>query len=201
MRNYRDAKHLAQSLRHALLDKKNVYLGHSESLEIVSKMFGVRDWNTLAAKITEKNTKSDLKEAASEKDKADNHECCFHAEGVHRFEGFYKEKSHSVMKIYVVKNKIFGQMTGQIPVEIFQKDEFSFEATRYGIRVRFCCDKNKVINGFILEQNGKRSFWQSITQKEALTIESALKKRIEESLATPGSEKALHDLILCIYSN
>src|SRR6202047_3642144 len=48
MRDFRDAKTMAQPLREALTTKA-VNISHSESLELVSKMLGVSDWNTLSA--------------------------------------------------------------------------------------------------------------------------------------------------------
>lgn len=48
MRNHRDAKLMASTLRQAL-QEKNVELSHSESLEIVARQFGVKNWNILAA--------------------------------------------------------------------------------------------------------------------------------------------------------
>jgi ATP-dependent Lon protease len=48
MRDFRDAKAMAQTLRDSLTTKA-VTISHSESLELVSKMFGVADWNTLSA--------------------------------------------------------------------------------------------------------------------------------------------------------
>jgi len=50
MRDFRDAKVMAQTLREAL-KTRSVSLTHSESLELVAKMFGLPDWNFLAAKI------------------------------------------------------------------------------------------------------------------------------------------------------
>jgi ATP-dependent Lon protease len=50
MRDFRDAKAMAQTLRDSLIDK-TVTISHSESLELVSKMLGVADWNTLSALI------------------------------------------------------------------------------------------------------------------------------------------------------
>ena len=47
MRDFRDAKTMAQTLRDNLTSK--ALISHSESLELVSKMFGVADWNTLSA--------------------------------------------------------------------------------------------------------------------------------------------------------
>ena len=50
MRDYRNAKVMAQTLRDDL-SAKSLTLSHSESLELVAHMFGLRDWNVLAAKI------------------------------------------------------------------------------------------------------------------------------------------------------
>ncbi|XUJ35937.1 glyoxalase superfamily protein [Bradyrhizobium japonicum] len=48
MRDFRDAKAMAQALRESLTHKA-VTISHSESLELVSKMLGAADWNTLSA--------------------------------------------------------------------------------------------------------------------------------------------------------
>ena len=48
MRDFRDAKAMAQTLRESLTTKA-INVSHSESLELVSKMLGVSDWNTLSA--------------------------------------------------------------------------------------------------------------------------------------------------------
>jgi ATP-dependent Lon protease len=50
MRDFRDAKAMAQTLREALAAKA-VYISHSESLELVAKILGCRDWNVLSARI------------------------------------------------------------------------------------------------------------------------------------------------------
>jgi hypothetical protein len=50
MRDFRDAKAMAQSLRDALA-AKDLKVSHSESLELISKALGVSDWNTLSAAI------------------------------------------------------------------------------------------------------------------------------------------------------
>ena len=48
MRDFRDAKAMAQTLRDCLTAKA-VPIGHSESLDMVSRILGVADWNTLSA--------------------------------------------------------------------------------------------------------------------------------------------------------
>jgi ATP-dependent Lon protease len=50
MRDFRDAKAMAQTLRDAL-KAKSVSLTHSESLELIARTFGFPDWNFLAARI------------------------------------------------------------------------------------------------------------------------------------------------------
>src|SRR4051794_33561942 len=50
MRDFRDAKAMAQTLREAL-KTKSVSLTHTESLELVAKTLGFRDWNVLSARI------------------------------------------------------------------------------------------------------------------------------------------------------
>jgi len=50
MRDFRDAKAMAQTLREAL-KAKSVSLTHSESLELVATVLGCRDWNVLSAMI------------------------------------------------------------------------------------------------------------------------------------------------------
>jgi len=50
MRDYRDAKSMAHVLRDALA-AKNCKISVGESLELIAHLFGVADWNTLAALI------------------------------------------------------------------------------------------------------------------------------------------------------
>lgn len=50
MRDYHNAKAMAQTLRDDL-SGKSLTLSHSECLELVAHMLGLRDWNVLAAKI------------------------------------------------------------------------------------------------------------------------------------------------------
>jgi hypothetical protein len=50
MRTYKDAKAMAKSLRESLA-ARSVLLSHSECLEIVARLAGFADWNTLSAKL------------------------------------------------------------------------------------------------------------------------------------------------------
>lgn len=50
MRDFRDAKAMAQSLRQAL-STRNITVSHSDSLELIAQSFGFDNWNILSAKI------------------------------------------------------------------------------------------------------------------------------------------------------
>jgi len=50
MRDYRDAKAMAQTLRGGL-KAQSIVITHSKALELVARMLGVKDWQVLAAKI------------------------------------------------------------------------------------------------------------------------------------------------------
>src|SRR3954468_4584054 len=50
MRDFRDAKAMAHSLRDAL-KARAMEISHSESLELIAKTFGYENWNILSAKI------------------------------------------------------------------------------------------------------------------------------------------------------
>jgi len=50
MRDFRDAKAMARSLRNAL-NARAIQTTHSESLELIAKVFGCETWNILSARI------------------------------------------------------------------------------------------------------------------------------------------------------
>jgi Glyoxalase superfamily protein/Clp amino terminal domain, pathogenicity island component len=50
MRDFRDAKAMAHTMR-AALATKGLKITNSESLELITQAFGVADWNTLSAAI------------------------------------------------------------------------------------------------------------------------------------------------------
>jgi Clp amino terminal domain, pathogenicity island component/Glyoxalase superfamily protein len=55
MRDFRDAKAMAHTVRSFLADQ-NLKITNSQSLELIARVFGVADWNTLAAAIRGKVT-------------------------------------------------------------------------------------------------------------------------------------------------
>ena len=63
MRDYRDAKGMARSLRDAL-SAKALPTTYSESLELIAKAFGYDNWNILAAKIDAAQPRADVQKSA-----------------------------------------------------------------------------------------------------------------------------------------
>jgi ClpX C4-type zinc finger/Glyoxalase superfamily protein len=63
MRDYRDAKAMARSLRNAL-NAKALPTTYSESLELIAKAFGYDNWNILAAKIDAAQPRADVQKSA-----------------------------------------------------------------------------------------------------------------------------------------
>src|SRR5438445_10064763 len=63
MRDYRDAKAMARSLRDAL-NAKALPTTYSESLELIAKAFGYDSWNILAAKIDAAQPRADVQKSA-----------------------------------------------------------------------------------------------------------------------------------------
>jgi hypothetical protein len=66
MRDYRDAKAMARSLRDAL-SVKALTLTYSESLELIAKAFGYDNWNILAAKIDAAQSRADVQKSAEQR--------------------------------------------------------------------------------------------------------------------------------------
>ena len=64
MRDFRDAKAMARSLRDALAAKA-VETSHSESLELIAKAFGYENWNILSANIEEAEPSASATPSAS----------------------------------------------------------------------------------------------------------------------------------------
>jgi len=82
MRDYRNAKAMAQTLRKAL-DEKSVTLSHSESLELIAKILGARDWNVLSAKLAAENIAVPAEPEAAAPSAAKSYACSFCGKSQH----------------------------------------------------------------------------------------------------------------------
>lgn len=192
MRSYRDAKLLAQALRHALLDRKNVYLGRGESLELVSNMFGLRDWNTLSARIKAPGS-DDGDNRHGFREEADDERRISHDK--RQYTGFYKHESGILANICLEDNILTGQLTGQMPVVFEYEGNDTFYSARYGARLLFCKNADGRVTGHICQQGGEEIEWKRVTRLEAEETEAGLKHRIQKNEPAPNTEAMLRKLI------
>lgn len=115
MRDFRDAKVMAQTLRDALT-AKSFPITHSESLELVAKMLGFQNWNVVAAKI-----QSDAPASRAEKGSASQRtrrEIEIDISVLDRYVGFYRMADQAVMTISRDGTQLISRLTGQPSVPI-----------------------------------------------------------------------------------
>lgn len=126
MRDFRDSKGMAKTLREALA-QKNVIFSTSESLEIISKLFGLPNWNVLAAKI-ESAEKVHLLTAAPTKLDADAPRTqaispSFVVDDVAKTIAFYSEKLGFSVGFRVPGDDLFFAIIYRDGAQIFIKSE------------------------------------------------------------------------------
>jgi hypothetical protein len=95
MRDFRDAKAMAQTLRDEL-KAKGVILTYSDSLELAAKALGFHDWNTLAAKIQSERKPLDAEPATGG---TSRREITLDASILDRYVGFYQPHANQVFTI------------------------------------------------------------------------------------------------------
>lgn len=213
MRDYREAKVMAQTLRESLAIK-DLAISHSESLEFVSKMLGLPDWNTLSAKI-----QGERNGAASSQNNADSFGMStdersqklaeqaaprtaipFASQRFDKFVGYYQLDPGTLFKVYREGGRFFSQITGQGPVEIYPESEEKFFATVVKAQISFIINSRDQVTDLILHQNGFERPWKRIDKKTAERLINTLEGRIKNNLPDAGTEKALRRFINGIIS-
>jgi len=112
MRDFRDAKAMAQTLRDAL--KPKTTLTQSESLELIAKILGFQDWNVLSAKIQSDGSPSRRADPDST-GKAERQEIHLDAAILDHYVGFYQLSEQAVMTISRDGGQLISRLTGQPP--------------------------------------------------------------------------------------
>ncbi|WP_054308677.1 glyoxalase superfamily protein [Mesorhizobium sp. 1M-11] len=206
MRDYHDAKSMAQTLRGAL-GSKAIAISHGESLELVSKMFGFADWNTLSAKlqgerepsrngnITEPEVPVDERGRKLAEQAVPRVAIPFDPRRFDEFAGYYEQHPGILFKIYREGGRYLSQITGQGPVEIYPENETKFFATVVQAQISFVKDAGGRVTELILHQNGLEMPWKRIDKAVADRAVAALEERIKENRPQAGSEDALRRLI------
>ncbi len=200
MRDFRDAKAMAQTLREAL-EAKTLPLSHSESLELIAKILGFHDWNVLSARIQSESqpgagsagrppqvTAGDSGKAAREKISVD-------AAILDSFAGFYQLNDDAVLMVTREENHLVARLTGQVSVPFYAESSTEFFAKVVAAKLRFITDAKGEATALVLHQRGVDHTMKRIDAATAGAIESRTQERVKSQSASPGTEAALLRLI------
>lgn len=204
MRDYRDAKAMAQTLREAL-NAKSVSLTHSESLELVAKILGVHDWNVLAAKIHSEgqltSTPGAESSKASQQDNIDQsgkparQEVAVDTTILDSYVGFYRLNDNAVFTVTRDENHLVTRLTGQGAVPIYAQSNTEFFARIVDAEISFIPGTKGQAISLILHQGGGNIPMERIDGATAQEIASKTAERMKSQSASPGTEAALRRLI------
>jgi hypothetical protein len=208
MRDFRDAKAMAQTLREAL-NARSVSLTHSESLELIAKILGFHDWNVLAARIQSQapavTPVISTPEAASattlQQDNFDHpgkpvrQEITLDAAILDRYVGFYQLNDNAIFTVTRDGTQLATRLTGQGTVPIYPESETEFFCKIVDAQISFITDAKQSATSLILHQGGRNIPMQRIDAPVAQQIAQKTAEKVKDQSATPGTEEALHRLI------
>jgi hypothetical protein len=197
MRDFRDAKAMAQTLRDAL--KPRISLTQSESLELIAKTLGFQDWNVLAARIQSDGPPSrranidntDIDDTS----KAGRQEIHVDAAILDRYVGFYQLSEQAVMTISRDGDQLISRLTWQRGVPLYGESKTEFFAKLVDAQISFMTDKSGRAESLVLHQNGRDISMQRIDATAAERIENLLDEKVKSQSPSPGTEPALRRLI------
>lgn len=209
MRDFRDAKAMAQTLRESL-NTKSVSITHSESLELIARILGCQDWNVLSARIhaengnvarePEKATRSTapLAEKRPEGQSVSQElqqEIALDAMTLDRLVGFYQFNDDQVLTVTRDANHLVTQLIGQPPVPIYPRGDTKFFGKLVDVEYTFVIGTGGQATSLVLRQGGHEFPMSRVDAATAQEIESRLKEKFNNQLPNPGSEAAIRRLI------
>ena len=198
MRDFRDAKAMAQTLRDAL-GAKSIPLTHSDSLELIARLFGQRDWNTLATRIQFAGPPNTLGQAAGPAVEsppiAARQEIAVDPAVLDHYAGFYRLNDRAVFTVTPDGQHLVMQLTGQRPVRFFAESATEFFARIVDAQVSFVVGPDGRATSLVLPQNGSDIPMVRIDAATATKIADQTAERVKNQAPSPGTEAALHRLI------
>jgi hypothetical protein len=210
MRDFRDAKAMAQTLREAL-NAKSVPLSHSESLELIARILGFHDWNVLAARIqsesqlplTEPNRPApgSGSQSGAPRDDVDDsgkpvrHEIAVDTAMLDAYAGFYQLSDNAVLTVTRDENHLVTRLTGQRSMPIYAESNGEFFAKAVDAQISFITDGKGPATSLVLHQGGGNHSMTRIDAATAQKIESRTAEKVKSQSPSPGTEAALHRLI------
>lgn len=191
MRDFRDAKAMAQTLREAI--KPRLAISQSESLELIAKILGFQNWNVLAAAIQSGGDPQRGNEDAT--GSSDRPEVRLEAAILDRYVGFYEFAGQAVMTISREGDQLMSRLTGQHGVPLFAESNTKFFAKLVDAQITFVTDASGVAGSLVLHQGGSDVPMNRIDAAAAQRIEDAVAEKLKSQSASSASEPALRRLI------
>lgn len=192
MRDFRDAKAMAQTLRDAL--KPKVSVTQSESLELIARILGFQDWNVLAARIQSDGPPTG-RAGVDSASKAERQAVHVDAAILDRYVGFYQLSEHAVMTISRDGDQLSSRLTGQPSVPLYGESKTEFFAQVVNAQISFIADESGRAASLVLHQNGRDVPMQRIDATQARRIEDLVAEKLKSQSPSPGTEPALRRLV------
>lgn len=204
MRDFRDAKAMAQTLREAL-SAKSVTLTHSEALELIAKILGCRDWNALAARIQSSNGQTGLPaepppSGNSPTGQPTRQKVAVDAAILDGYAGFYQLDDNGVFTVTREADHLLTHLTGQQHLAFFAQSPTEFFADVVDAQITFVQGERGSATSVILHQAGGHFPMQRVDAATAQQIANRLAEKVKSQTASPGTEAALRRLIEGIVS-
>lgn len=196
MRDYRDSKAMAQTMRSELA-AKGISVGVGESLEIISHMFGVSDWNTLAVLIQKP------KPVGIGRPSTDNttdsaigrNEVVLAPDLLDRYVGYYQLSPISVLTVSREGTQLSAKLSGQPSFPIYASSTTEFFYTVVDARISFIVNASGKALSATMHQNGIDMDMQRIDSATAARIANEVELAAKRKTPLPGSEAALRELV------
>jgi Domain of unknown function (DUF3471)/Glyoxalase superfamily protein len=194
MRDFRDAKAMAQTLRDAFT-AKGVSLTYSESLELVARTLGFHDWNELAARIHAEPKPADAEPRHLLGGKPARNEITLNAAILDGYVGFYQHTDNFVMTVTRDGNQLFARLTGQSPIPIYPESDTEFFVKVVDAQISFITDARGRAVSLILHQNNRDMPMKRIDAATAQQIEGKRAEKLKSQSPSPGTEAALRRFV------
>jgi hypothetical protein len=192
MRDFRDAKAMAQTLREAL-NARSFSITLSESLELVAKVLGFQDWNVLTARIQSDNSTPPVPTGSTSK--GERREIAIDISVLDHYVGFYRLGDQAVMTISREGNQLISRLTGQRSVPIYGESKTKFVAELVDAQISFVAGGIENAGSLVLHQNGYNTEMKRIDAVEAQHVERLVEAKVNSQSPSDGTEQALRRMI------
>lgn len=187
MKNPKDVKNFAQSLRRTLLETKDVYLAKGESLEIISKAYGMRDWNTFSAYLRKDTSTRLVSESVP----------------LSSFIGYYVDSLGYLLKVFLSDGQLKLLLVGEdessaLHYTLEPIDDLVFHCPGLLHRITFQMSVGGNVTGANVTDGVLDASWSKVDKSEAEKKETDLKNKIRNGIPLSISKKIITEFIASI---